>query len=158
GQLLRGVGTDPALICRSADRRDGAADPRAQPVRRDHLRMEAVIPETNQERAIGRLEGKMDSLIEAVKAQGEKSDASRAKMYERIEGVERSTEKMDGRLQTVEGTVTKMSPLVDEFGRIKQRGVGILMMLGVLWMLLGGLLLQGLAAIVAWIGKGFGGQ
>lgn len=115
-------------------------------------------PVSNHERAIGRLEGKMDSLIEAVKTQGEKSDASRAKMYERIEGVERSTEKMDGRLQTVEGTVTKMSPLVDEFGRIKQRGVGILMMLGVLWMLLGGLLLQGLAAIVAWIGKGFGGQ
>ena len=116
------------------------------------------MPESNQERAIGRLEGKMDSLIEAVKAQGEKSDASRARMYERIEGVERSTEKMDSRLQTVEGTVTKMSPLVDEFGRIKQRGVGILMMLGVLWMLLGGLLLQGLSAIVSWIGKGFGGQ
>ena len=115
-------------------------------------------PDSNHERAIGRLEGKMDSLIETVKAQGEKSDQSRAKLYERVEGVERSTEKIDGRLKTVEGTVTKMSPLVDEFGRIKQRGVGILMMLGVLWMLLGGLLLQGLAAIVAWIGRGFGGQ
>src|SRR5690606_21744715 len=75
-QLLRRVSPDPALSCRSADRGDGAANPRAQPVRRDHLRMETLMPETNQERAIGRLEGKMDSLIEAVKTQGEKSDAS----------------------------------------------------------------------------------
>lgn len=110
------------------------------------------------QRDLGRVEGKLDALIETVKAQGAKSDASRARLYDRMESVERNTHDLDGRMKTVEGTVKKMSPLVDEFGRLKQRGVGILMMLGVLWMLLGGLLLQGLSAIVSWIGKGFGGQ
>jgi len=108
-------------------------------------------------RDLGRVEGKLDALIKTVERQGEKSDASRARQYERIELVERNTHDLDGRMKTVEGTVLKMSPLVDEFGRLKQRGVGMLMLLGFIWLIVGGLILQGLGWLVAQIGK-FVGQ
>lgn len=114
--------------------------------------------ETSHDRAIGRLEGKLDALIETVKAQGEKSDQGRAKLYERVEGVERATHNLDGRVQTIEGTVKKMNPLVEEFGRLKQRGLGMLMLLGIVWMLLGGLLLNGISWIVHQIIRIGGGQ
>ncbi|WP_127074028.1 DUF1515 family protein [Pelagibacterium lentulum] len=99
-------------------------------------------------RDLGRVEGKLDALIETVKQQGEKSDASRARQYERIEAVERNTHDLDGRMKTVEGTVQKMSPLVEEFGRIKQRGVGMLMLLGLVWLIIGGLVVQALQWVI----------
>jgi hypothetical protein len=67
--------------------------------------------------------------------------------------VERNTHDLDGRTKTVESTVTKMTPLVDEFGRLKQRGVGMLMLLGFIWLIVGGLILQGLGWLVAQVSK-----
>ena len=104
-------------------------------------------------RDLGRVEGKLDALIKTVEQQGAKSDASRAKQYERIELVERHTHDLDGRMKTVEGTVLKMSPLVDEFGRLKQRGVGMLMLLGFIWLIVGGLILRGIGWIATQVGK-----
>ncbi|WP_127143317.1 DUF1515 family protein [Pelagibacterium montanilacus] len=116
------------------------------------------MTEANNDRAIGRLEGKLDALIETVKSQGEKSDASRARLYDRVGSVERNTHELDSRMHTVEETVGKMRPLVDEFGRLKQRGVGMLMIIGFVWLLVGGLVVQGLGWVAAWAIRTLGGQ
>lgn len=105
------------------------------------------------DRAIGRLEGKMEEVIRLLA----ESSASRAKLYEGMERVQADVVAINGRMQAVESAVHVMDPLVKEFGRIKERWRGIALVLGVIWLILGGLILQGITWIGGWLWKAVGG-
>ena len=111
----------------------------------------------NTERAIGRLEGKMDALIESVKAQGEASSIARARLYERAEKIANDTADVDRRLKSVEETVSVMDPMVKDFDRLRQQGLGILALLGFIWIAVGGLVMQGLGWLWNAAVRAFGG-
>jgi hypothetical protein len=112
-----------------------------------------MAEEGSADRAIGRLEGKLDALIE----QGEQSRRSREKMYERLEKLGNDISTVNHRLGDVEDAVKVMDPLVKEFGRLKERGVGILMLLSLIWLLLGGLIVQALSWAFGLLMKAVGG-
>lgn len=106
------------------------------------------MTETNSERAIGRLEGKLDALIKTVEQQGEQSSAGRAKIYERLEKVDQDAKAMAGRLGTVEASVTSMHPVFTRVGSLMERSKGVIAVLAIFWLFMGGLILEG----VRWVG------
>ena len=106
------------------------------------------------ERAIGRLEGKLDALIE----QGELSRQSRAKLHERMDDMASKVAGVDHRMGAVEGSVKEMEPLVADYARLKQRGLGILAVLGFVWLILGGVILEAIKWLVGLVMRAGGGQ
>jgi|GEM_PF-6956224 len=106
------------------------------------------MTETNSERAIGRLEGKLDALIKTVEQQGQQSTEGRAKIYERLEKVDRDTQLLTGRMEAVEGTVTRMGPVFMRVGSLLERSKGALWVLAIFWLFMGGLILEG----IRWVG------
>lgn len=103
-------------------------------------------------RAIGKLEGSLEALIR----QGEDAQESRKKLYESAERTRAEVSDLIKRLDTVETTVKGMDPLVQEFGRLKQRGLGVLMVLSLVWLMLGGLVVQALGWAVGWLLRSLG--
>ncbi len=111
------------------------------------------MTDSTSERTIGRLEGKVDTLLE----QGEQSRQSRAKLYERVDEVANKVSGLDHRVGQVEAAVKIMEPLVEDYGRLKQRGLGILAVIGFVWLILGGVILEGLKLAVGSLMKAMGG-
>lgn len=96
------------------------------------------------DRDLGRVEGKLDALIMSVREMGEQSASGRARLYERVEKIAADTTDVDRRLKTVEGTIETMAPMVNDFDKLRQRGLGMLAAIGFVWLLVGGLMMQGL--------------
>jgi len=96
------------------------------------------MTDDNSQRAIGRLEGKLDALIKTVEQQGEQSSASRKALYDRVAQIETSIEisgKIDAqvreRLDGIDGRITReVMPTVDEVNRWKIAGVTALAIVG----------------------------
>lgn len=91
----------------------------------------------NTERAIGRLEGKLDSLIDSVARQGEASAESRKDMYRKLEDVGRKLDKVDGRVTQAEEKITKVRETTDFVEKAKQQAIGIATVVSLVFMLLG---------------------
>lgn len=106
------------------------------------------MTDDNTQRAIGRLEGQMQEVISLLKSQDERSSQSRARMYEAQEKTAREVHDLSRRVGTVEGTVAAMDPVFKRVGSILERSKGILMVLAIIWLFMGGLILEG----IRWIG------
>jgi predicted RNase H-like nuclease (RuvC/YqgF family) len=109
--------------------------------------------EQETQRAIGRLEGKLDSLIASVQQQGERSDAGRQRLYQRVDQLAQEFVTVKNRVANIETRVDEIEPMAAEFMRWKQRGVGIWIVIVTGWMLLGGLVLSGVSAMGRWFIK-----
>ena len=106
--------------------------------------------EQETQRAIGRLEGKLDSLIAVVQQQGERSDAGRERLYLRVDQLAQETVTVKNRVAHIETRVDEIEPMAAEFMRWKQRGIGVWIVIVTGWMLIGGLVLSGLSAMGRW--------
>lgn len=106
------------------------------------------MTDDNTQRAIGRLEGQMQEVISLLKSQDERSSQSRARMYEAQEKTAREVHDLNRRVGTVEGTIAAMDPVFKRVGSLLERSRGILMVLALIWLFMGGLILEG----VRWIG------
>lgn len=111
-----------------------------------------AVEDSNTQRAIGRLEGKMEEVINLLK----ESSASRAKLYEGLEAVRSDIGDMDNRLEKVEGAIHIMDPLVKEFGNLKERWRGIVLVVAVVWLILGGAVMNGITWIVGLLWRAIG--
>ena len=80
--------------------------------------------ESNQERSIGRIEGKLDWLI----AEQEKAAASRKQQYERLEKMDRRAEATDRKVESIDSRLQNVEEPVAEFSRWRERGVGAVML------------------------------
>lgn len=109
------------------------------------------------QRAIGRLEGKLDSLIKSVEQMAEQSSTARGKIYERVERISADTADVDRRLGELEKTVKVMDPMVQDLARLKERGLGVLALLGFIWLFVGGLILQGIGWLWSALLRSMGG-
>lgn len=101
----------------------------------------------NSERAIGRLEGKVDALVGAVEDQTEKSEKRYARIYQELEKIRldaavsrRDVGDLKARMDADEPTITKIK-------KWEERFIGMWMMWGVIFSVIGG----GVVAFWKWI-------
>lgn len=107
-----------------------------------------MTEDNNTQRAIGRLEGQMQEVISLLKNQDERSTASRARMHEMQDKTAREVHDLTGRVVAVEKAVAHMDPIFRRVGSLLERSKGILMVLAIIWLFMGGLILEG----IRWVG------
>ncbi len=114
------------------------------------------MTDDNTQRAIGELRGEMKGvdrrlgeIIDLIKSQDERSSSSRARMHEAQEKTAREVHDLSGRVGKVEDTVANMDPVFQRVGSLMERSKGILMVLAIIWLFMGGLILEG----IRWIGQ-----
>ena len=114
------------------------------------------MPDDNTQRAIGELRGEMkgvdrrlSEIIDLIKSQDERSSASRTRMYEAQEKTAGDVRELSGRVASVEGAVANMDPVFRRVGSLMERSKGILLTLAVIWLFMGGLILEG----IKWLGQ-----
>ncbi|MET3662517.1 hypothetical protein [Aquamicrobium ahrensii] len=91
--------------------------------------------DASQDRAIGRIEGKLDLII----ADQDKARQDRKQQYERLEKIERRTEGTDRKVESIDKRLEKVEEPVAEFSRWRERGVGALMLVSFAAASVGGL-------------------
>ncbi|MBV2143321.1 DUF1515 family protein [Falsochrobactrum sp. TDYN1] len=84
------------------------------------------MTEAGQERAIGRIEGKLDLII----SDQEKARQDRKQQYERQEKSERLLEALQRNIESIDMRLEKVEEPVAEFSRWRERGVGAIMLIG----------------------------
>ncbi|KAB2779417.1 hypothetical protein [Brucella anthropi] len=82
------------------------------------------MTEAGQERAIGRIEGKLDLII----SDQEKARQDRKQQYERQEKTERLLEALQRNYESVDSRLEKVEEPVADFNRWRERGVGAIML------------------------------
>jgi uncharacterized phage infection (PIP) family protein YhgE len=103
------------------------------------------MPETNLDRALGRVEGKLDGVLTSIASinttlveDRQRAAMSRAAMSERIEGTEHGIESIQHRIAAIEKGIEEIKPLADEVRAWKQRGIGAAGILTALGAIFGG--------------------
>lgn len=86
------------------------------------------MTDSSAERAIGRIEGKLDLIIE---------DQNRARLdrkdqYEKLEDLERMQGASDQKLAELAARMGKVEPVISEINNWRQRGIGVVMFIGML--------------------------
>ena len=112
-----------------------------------------MMTEPNAQRSIGRLEGKLDALIATVQEQGERSDASRARLYERLDQVAVEQQRADMVMKGLEAKVDRIEPFATDFANLKQRGLALAAVAALIWTLVGGALVNGFGSFLSWASK-----
>lgn len=121
------------------------------------------MPEDNTQRDIGDLKGELGELrgemkgvdrrlgeiIDLIKSQDERSSASRARMYKVQEETVQEVHDLGRRVGLVEGAVENMDPVFRRVGSLLERSKGVLTVLAIIWLFMGGLILEG----IKWIGQ-----
>lgn len=102
----------------------------------------------NLQRAIGQLEGLVESLTKAVKDQGADSSHARSKMYDAMDQIKTTIQTIDHRLDNLERRVAEITPETEEFTQWRYRAQGAGLLGRGLWVL-GGMLLSAAAGVVA---------
>ena len=106
------------------------------------------------ERAIGRLEGKLDALIESVAEQTRKSDQSRARTHGNMEKIRNDISENRRDVQDLKKEMDAAGPVIIEIKKWKERFIGMQMLWTILVASAGG----ALVAFWKWIAikTGFG--
>ena len=89
--------------------------------------------EASQERALGRLEGKVDHLIR----QQDNAEASRRRTHEQLDTLNRKQEVTQRDLTDVKDRLVAVEAPVAEFSRWKERWIGAVMLVGIAFTVLG---------------------
>lgn len=97
------------------------------------------MTEGDEQRSIGRIEGKLDSLINSVAAQSEASEQSRRRLYERVGKIETSVEisgqveaQVRDRLDKLDTRIeSEIMPTVNKVNGWEKMGMGALAIIGI---------------------------
>lgn len=90
----------------------------------------------SQERAIGRIEGKLDLII----AEQEKVATAHKAQYEKLDQLDRKVEATEIKVDSIDRRLEKVEEPVAEFSRWRERGVGAVMLISFAAASFGGLL------------------
>ncbi|WP_455918750.1 hypothetical protein [Ensifer canadensis] len=82
------------------------------------------MSEETQERAIGRIEGKLDMIL----ADQEKARLDRKHQYEKSEAIERRLDVTDQKLTAVSSRMDDAAPVISDIRRWKERFIGMQML------------------------------
>ena len=111
-----------------------------------------MTDDANLNRSIGRLEGKLEGISQQISALGESSALGRKAIYERIEKSDEAQADMNQRLHMVERDVRIVKPLAQDYGKIKQRAIGLAIGILMVWTVVGALVLAAVQAGLQWAG------
>jgi hypothetical protein len=79
----------------------------------------------NQDRAIGRIEGKLDLII----AEQERAALARKVQYEKLDALDRKVDKTDNKVASIDNRLEVVEAPVAEFSRWKERAIGAIMLI-----------------------------
>ena len=119
------------------------------------------MTDTNLDRALGRVEARLDGVLTSIAAlnsafvEERARDASaRAAMNDRIESTEHGIENIEHRIAAIERGVEEIKPLADEVRQWKQRGIGAAGVLTALGAMFGGALVAFRDKVLTFFGLG----
>ena len=94
------------------------------------------MTDASQERAIGRIEGKLDLIL----AEQEKAATARKAQYEKLDALDRKVDATETKVESIDKRLEKVEEPVAEFSRWRERGVGAIMLVSFAAASVGGLL------------------
>lgn len=94
-----------------------------------------MTTEAGQDRAIGRVEGKLDQIIKDM----DRARDDRKQQYEKQEKTDRTLDEVMRKLQSVDTRLSNVEEPVADFNRWRERGVGAVMLVSFAAASLGGL-------------------
>lgn len=112
------------------------------------------MTEATTERAIGRLEGKVDALVGAVEDQTQKSERRYARIYEELEQARLEAAEIRREIADLKKQAAADAPTIIEIKRWKERLNGMQMLMAFVAATCGGALVAGWK----WISMKFGWQ
>lgn len=86
------------------------------------------MTETNSERAIGRLEGKVDALVSVIEDQTEKSDRRSARIYQELEQIRLDAAQSRRDVSDLKSRLDADAPTITEIKKWKERFIGMQML------------------------------
>lgn len=82
------------------------------------------MSEESQDRAIGRIEGKLDLII----AEQERAAAGRKHQYEKHDQLDRKVDAVGSKVESIDTRLGKVEGPVAEFSKWRERGIGAVML------------------------------
>ncbi|WP_427351173.1 hypothetical protein [Erwinia amylovora] len=82
------------------------------------------MTEATQERALGRLESKVDLIL----AENERAAHSRKEQYEKLEQITRKADATDRKIDSIDGRLKAVEEPVADFEKWRERAIGALML------------------------------
>ena len=95
------------------------------------------------ERAIGRLEGKLDLLMRAVEENKSESAAGRGRIYSELEALRVTQAVTNDKVENLEEQMTVVAPEIADIKRWKERFIGMRMLIVFMSASAGGVLVAG---------------
>lgn len=102
------------------------------------------------DRILGQVEGKLTSLIQQVETHRDESARSRAKIYSKLENVEKAINDIDGRVSQTEERQAASEGTTKFVEKIKQRAIGIAFAVSFAFTMLGVGFTLGIQKIAKW--------
>lgn len=94
------------------------------------------MTDNSSDRAIGRIEGKLDMII----ADQSHAAASRKEQYQKLDEVDRKVDATSTKVESIDDRLKKVEGPVAEFSRWQERGVGALMLVSFIAATFGGVI------------------
>lgn len=94
------------------------------------------MTDPSQDRAIGRIEGKIDRII----AEQDRATEARKAQYEKLDVLDRKVDAAHTQVATIDGRLKKVEEPVAEFARWRERAIGAIMLVSFVAATIGGLL------------------
>lgn len=83
------------------------------------------------ERALGRVEGQLEALVNQVAKSEKSSNEGRAKLYGAVDDLRGGIRDMQAEIKAMDGRLKEVEPIVSELSKWRERGVGVLIFLSV---------------------------
>jgi len=110
------------------------------------------MTDPSTERAIGRLEGKLDSLMNSVEEQKTESSAGRGRIYRELEAIRVEASVSNSKIENLEEQMATAAPEIADIKRWKERFIGMRMLIVFMSAVSGGALVAGWKWIVIRMG------
>lgn len=80
--------------------------------------------ESDIQRSIGRIEGQLESLVNAVSTMSERSDNSRSKLHEKIEKIDSKLTVAVNTVDDLDIRMSKVEPVIADVSKWRERAIG----------------------------------
>lgn len=108
------------------------------------------MTDNNIDRALGRLEGKVDLMLQEQQS----AAANRKQTYERLEAVERKVEEAADEIKRVDNRLASVEAPVAEFSKWRERAVGALMLISFVSAATGATMVAVWKGFITWFNSG----
>lgn len=110
------------------------------------------MTDASTERAIGRLEGKLDSLMNAIEEQKTESSAGRGRIYRELEAIRIEQAESKRKVTRLDEQMASAAPEIADIKRWKERFIGMRMLIVFISASAGGAIVAGWKWIMVKLG------